>query len=132
MKQILPVVLMVLACAGCIGGSAYNVRMETEPMRVLRTLDASKMREAIVRAGQKRDWTVKSERPGCVTLLLLVRGGKHTVTVDVSYTAETFSVAYADSTNMDYVPATGEISRKYIQWVRNLKQDIWCEAGVMH
>ena len=87
------------------------------------------MREAILKGGGNRGWVMKSEKEGCLTLVLNVRGGKHSVVVDVPYTTEEFSVRYVESVNMDYEPATGAIRGKYVQWVRNLKQDILVEAG---
>lgn len=121
--------LLMLTCGGCFFGSTYNVRMETEPTRIAAPLESGRMRDAIVEGARRRDWAVKSERPGCVTLTLLVRGGKHEVTVDVPYTEDSFSIRYVDSVNMDYDPSTGEIRKKYIQWVRNLKQDIFRAAS---
>lgn len=116
-----------VACAGCFS-SSYNVRMESDPVRVVRPMGAKTMRETILKGGANRGWMLKSEKEGCLTLVLNVRSGKHVVVVDVPYTAEEFSVRYVESVNMDYEPATGAIRGKYIQWVRNLKQDILAEA----
>lgn len=128
MKNAICTLALAVACAGCFS-SGYNVRMESDPVRIVRPVEVKSMREAILKGGANRGWMMKSEKEGCLTLVLNVRGGKHVVVVDVPYTAEEFSVRYVESVNMDYEPATGAIRGKYIQWVRNLKQDILLEAG---
>ena len=128
MKNAICAMALVVACAGCFS-SGYNVRMESDPVRVVRPVEVKSMREAILKGGANRGWMMRSEKTGCVTLVLNVRGGKHSVVVDVLYTGDEFSVKYVESVNMDYEPATGAIRGKYIQWVRNLKQDILLEAG---
>lgn len=128
MKNAMCALALALACAGCFS-SSHNVRMESDPVRLVRPVELKAMREAILRGGANRGWAMKSEKEGCLTLALNVRGGKHVVVVDVPYTGEGFSVRYAESVNMDYEPATGKIRGKYVQWVRNLKQDILVEAG---
>ena len=128
MKNAICAMALVVACAGCFS-SGYNVRMESDPVRVVRPVEVKSMREAILKGGANRGWMMRSEKTGCVTLVLNVRGGKHSVVVDVLYTGDEFSVKYVESSNMDYEPATGAIRGKYIQWVRNLKQDILLEAS---
>ena len=127
MKKSICALALAVACSGCFS-SSYNVHMESDPVRVVRPMGAKTMRETILKGGANRGWMMKSEKDGCLTLVLNVRGGKHVVVVDVPYTAEEFSVRYVESVNMDYEPATGAIRGKYIQWVRNLKQDILAEA----
>lgn len=128
MKRSICAMALAVACAGCFS-SSYNVRMESNPVRIVRPVEVKAMREAILKGGTNRGWVMRSEKAGCVTLVLNVRGGKHSVVVDVLYTGDEFSVKYVESVNMDYEPATGNIRGKYVQWVRNLKQDILLEAG---
>ena len=128
MKNAMCAMALAVACAGCFS-SGYNVRMESDPVRIVRPVEVKAMREAILKGGANRGWMMRSEKTGCVTLVLNVRGGKHSVVVDVLYTGDEFSVKYVESSNMDYEPATGAIRGKYIQWVRNLKQDILLEAS---
>jgi len=128
MKQILMISALLCLCVGCsLGRSSWNVKMETEQVRIARSVGNKAMRDAIVTAAQSRDWSVEKEREGCISLRLDVRG-KHFVCVDVEYGADWFSVRYVDSGNLDYDPSTGAIRGKYIQWVRNLKKDVRLEA----
>ena len=113
---------MTVACVGC-GSGGYQVSTVEEKVTLSRSVGEAEMRAAIVSGAENRDWTVEKEKPGCMTLRLDVRG-KHFVVVDVEYGPDWYAVRYVDSGNMDYDPATGKIRGKYIQWVRNLKQDI--------
>ena len=111
---------------GCSSGG-YNVRCESERVTV-RPLGDKAMGEAIIAGAQSREWVVTKQQPGCISLELDVRSGKHTVQIDVEYGSDWFSVKYVGSTNMDYNPSTGAIRGKYVQWVRNLKKDIRLQA----
>jgi len=116
--------------AGCFTSSTGPLATQEDgKVALVRTIPATATRTAIVNGAQKRGWLVKKEVPGCITLELSIRAGKHIVTVNVPYDESSFSIKYVDSVNMDYNPATGEIRQKYIQWVRNLKQEISLEAG---
>ena len=128
MKKIAVLWALTIVCVGCFS-SGYNVRMESETVKIVRDIGPKAMRDAIVKGGENREWTVVSEKPGVVTLSLFVRGGKHQVTVDVTYTGDSFAVAYRDSVGMEYDPRSGKIRGKYLNWVRNLKQDIRLAAS---
>lgn len=121
-KLVMVALGMTLACVGC-GSGGYRVSAVEEKVTLSRSVGEAEMKAAIVSGAENRDWTVEKEKPGCMTLRLDVRG-KHFVVVDVEYGADWYAVRYVDSGNMDYDPATGKIRGKYIQWVRNLKQDI--------
>jgi len=128
MKRVLLTMVLLGACFGCsLGRSSWNVKMETEQVKLARSVGNKAMRNAIVTAAQSRDWTVEKEREDCISLRLDVRG-KHFVCVDVDYGADWFAVRYVESGNLDYDPSTGAIRGKYIQWVRNLKKDVRMEA----
>jgi len=121
------VTLLGVAGVGCWSGG-WDVRMETERVSVVRPGEGRAMRDIIAQGAKSRGWAVVGERPGCVSLHLDVRG-KHFVRVDIDYGDGWFAVKYVDSGNLNYDASTGEIHRKYIQWVRNLKQTIRLEAS---
>lgn len=116
------------AGAGCLSSGGPNVRQEVERVQVVRPSGGMTMLDAIARGAKSRDWAIVAKRPGCVSLRLDVRG-KHFARVDVDYGDDWFAVRYVDSGNLNYDPSTGEIHRKYIQWVRNLKQAIRLETS---
>lgn len=76
-----------------------------------------------------RGWIITEEKPGAITAMLSkpnagVPGGAHTVTILVSYTADSYSIDYVDSTNMMYDPEDGTIHRNYNRWIANLQRDL--------
>lgn len=127
-RSMLCAVLAVVLC-GCFGSSAYRANQENEVVKLVPAQQKAKVRNAIIRGGLNRDWRVASETDGCIRLHLDVRGGKHQVDVDVFYTENDFTVKYVSSVNMEYDPVDGTIHRKYVQWVRNLKQEIYTESA---
>lgn len=114
----------LLAFTGCsLMKPKYTVDMESEPVALYRPVGMEKVKAAIAKAASGRDWVVIGEEVGLTRLLLDARR-KHEVVVDVSYTADSFSIKYVSSKNVNYDPATKGIHKKYVQWVRNLKKDI--------
>ncbi|MEQ1801090.1 MAG: hypothetical protein ABL989_04145 [Gammaproteobacteria bacterium] len=79
-------------------------------------------------ASQGYPWTASGDQPGKLQLTTLVRN-KHTVVVDVTYDAKTYSIRYANSVNMNYKVSSGKalIHPNYNVWVSELKQAIDAE-----
>lgn len=84
---------------------------------------ARRIRDAA--AAQQYSWAVTSSEPGKLQLSTLVRG-KHTVVVDVTFDATTYSIKYSSSINMNYESKKGRelIHPFYNKWVQQLKQGI--------
>jgi hypothetical protein len=123
------IVMLVLACLPVpdaqARGSVAIVNHENIAIATgsARTPTVDEVAAAITRAGQtiSYPWTVTSSEPGHVVLSTLVRN-KHTVVVDVQFTASSYSVTYRDSVNMNYkldkdVP---KIHPNYNVWVEQL------------
>ena len=106
-----------------------------DPERVIvltaegKPLGADAMRAAIVRGGARRQWSVREDRPGEMTLVFS-KQNKHEVVVRVSYDGDGFQIRYLSSFNMKYELDGGqaEIHPFYNKWVANLSQDISKEA----
>ncbi|MBO5012207.1 MAG: hypothetical protein J6C49_07190 [Elusimicrobiaceae bacterium] len=60
--------------------------------------------------------------PGVITGRLTLRG--HEVEVKIPYTANSYAIEYAGSSNMKYNAKKNRIHPKYNQWVRNLDLNI--------
>ena len=84
------------------------------------------VKEVVVAAAHGKMWMPEDKGPNTVRCTLDVRG--HQVVVDVVFTDDTFSIRYVSSENMNYDAATGSISPKYNQWVRNLRREIAGQA----
>ena len=78
---------------------------------------------AIVRSLEDRGWMVTEKTPGRVVAKIDVRA-RHSATIAISYTATTYSIAYVDSSGLDYDAKKGTIHRNYNRWIANLNNDI--------
>jgi hypothetical protein len=114
MKKIivmLAVVMLGVACRGSV--PVYTVLEKTVTVS-----PATTMEQAILAGGSRKGWTMRRVTDGLMTGTLFVR--THQVVVNIPYTANTYSVQYADSKNMSYYAKKNKIHPKYNQWVRNL------------
>ncbi len=92
------------------------------------TLDAVAQAIRAAGAGQAYPWTASGETPGVLQLTTLVRN-KHTVVVNVTFDARTYSIRYSSSINMNYQGKDGKgiIHPFYNKWVAQLKAGIDAE-----
>ena len=79
-------------------------------------------------ASQAYPWTPSGGMPGMLQFTTLVRN-KHTVVVNVTFDAQTYSIRYASSINMNYQGTDGHgiIHPFYNKWVAQLKEGIDAE-----
>lgn len=120
------VVAMVMAgCASFGGGSRGEEILRVEDCKVVLSGNRS-MREVVVAAAHGKMWMPEDRGPNTVRCTLDVRG--HQAVVDVVFTESSFSIRYVSSENLNYDAASGRISPKYNQWVRNLRREIAGQA----
>ena len=98
-----------------------------------KTITADQVKNAIVSAAQSRNWqTTRAPKGDGMQAVLQVRG-KHTVVVDITYSAQTYSIKYQSSSNMKYrqLPDTGArvIHPFYNRWVAELREAIRMELN---
>ncbi len=74
----------------------------------------------IIRAGTMLGWRMQEMRPGVMRATLDIR--THQAVVDITYDAQRFSIAYVDSTNLNYDGT--RIHPNYNGWVRRLADAI--------
>jgi len=101
--------------------------VEPAPVTIQCDLSDADMTDAIVSGGSVRGWRPVTRTPGVVELRYVKGDGKHSLTVNVEYTRNTFTVFYKDSTNLDYkVKKNGVrvIHPRPIGWMSNLSMDI--------
>lgn len=95
------------------------------------------VKNAIIRAGGQHDWTIRPESPGVLSASLNVRN-KHFAVVTIKYNADSYSITYRESTNLEYRLSDGRgpadppagtpmIHPNYNRWVENLIRDINAE-----
>lgn len=117
-------VLLGLAVASC-GQNQPLMTFEAVPTRATVEVTQDQVGEAIIEAGTKRGWSMTEVEPGLIRGEILVRG-KHKVAVNIPYDADSFSILYLSSENMNYQLRDGQprIHPKYNSWIKNLKSDI--------
>jgi hypothetical protein len=110
----------VVALAACTSAPIRNISDAPVVTGSGKALNADQVRVAIVGAGTGLGWTMASTTPGLVTGRIALRG--HTASIDVRYTPAAYSIAYKDSTNLDF--GNGQIHKNYNGWIENLNRDI--------
>lgn len=90
------------------------------------------VKKVIVAAGQQHQWQfVPGPEKNTLIGTLNVRH-KHTISVNIHYSTDRYSITYRDSSNMNFkIDSSGQklIHPKYNIWVQNLIANIRTEAG---
>ena len=76
--------------------------VEPDPVTIYCNLSTEKMMEGIRAGGVVRHWKVIGQSLGNAELQYIKGKNKHILTVNVSYTANTFAITYKDSVNLKY------------------------------
>ncbi|MDR1857119.1 MAG: hypothetical protein LBR22_08200 [Desulfovibrio sp.] len=131
MKRIVP--LLVALSLFLVVGTGCRKARPIEPVTSSTTLSptdkaysAETVRKCIISACIGRGWTALEINPGLIEAKLVVRG-KHIVIVNIPYTADSFSIKYKSSSNMEHKTlrdGTEAIHPNYNKWVRTLEIDI--------
>ncbi len=118
----------LVAVAGCRVAPLYNATdvAFAQPAVAAKQLRMSDYRNAIIRAGANRGWTFEDAGAGHLVGKVNVRG-KHSASVDVTFTQESFSIAHKSSQNLNYDASTNQIHPNYNSWVKLLQQEIQTE-----
>jgi len=88
-------------------------------------LQAEQVKQAIVQAGKAKGWTVSTLSDNRLLATINVRG-KHTVSVEIPYSSNKYSLLYKDSTNLHHAVCEGHayIHPSYNKWVNTLQREI--------
>jgi len=79
------------------------------------------VKQVIVTALQKREWTVQRLSPQLVQAEITVRNQFYAA-IDIRYTRNSYAITYRDSRDLGY--KDGKIHRNYNRWVSMLDRDI--------
>lgn len=113
-------VIATAALAGCNTMPIQNVSDAPVTTATGKHLNEVQVRDAIVRAGAALGWQMKEESPGLLVGTLYLR--KHVAVVSIPYSANTYSVQYRSSVNLD--EKDGKIHKNYNGWIQNLTRGI--------
>ncbi|NCE92895.1 hypothetical protein [Pseudomonas sp. L13] len=112
------ITLALLATAGCTSKPVLNTQHE---LPATNQVSEEKMKQVIVAALQKREWTVQRLSPQLVQAEITVRGQFYAA-IDIRYTRNSYAITYRDSRDLGY--KDGKIHRNYNRWVSMLDRDI--------
>jgi hypothetical protein len=118
---------LVLCLLPPVALARTTVLVEPAPVTINCDLPAEKMKQGIVTGGSMRRWMAVSQTPGNTELRYIKGDHKHVITVNVSYSANTFAVTYKDSSGLNYTvkdDGTRRIHPKPVSWMENLSGDI--------
>lgn len=89
---------------------------------------AGQVRQAFITGTAGRGWTYTQAGDGKLLANLVVRN-KHTVSAEIVYSGDKFSVTYVGSVNMNYELKEGKhiIHPNYNNWVTNMLNDVRVE-----
>jgi len=119
----------LIAVAGCRMNPIYNANgvNYVQPATAKKNLSLGEYKNAIIRAGTRRNWQFEEIGPGHLLGKVNVRN-KHFATVDVTFDTEAFSINYKSSQNLNYDADTKNIHPNYNKWIQNLQNDIQQEV----
>jgi hypothetical protein len=85
---------------------------------------AEQVRNAIIAGASRARWTASVGQGN--TVRLTYNKSSHTAVVDVMYSVKSYSIRYADSTDLNYGQEGGSavIHPNYNKWISKLKQSI--------
>ena len=112
------ITLALLTTAGCTSKPVLNTQHDLPPTS---QVSEEKMKQVIVAALQKREWTVQRLSPQLVQAEITVRGQFYAA-IDIRYTRNSYAITYRDSRDLGY--KDGKIHRNYNRWVSMLDRDI--------
>ncbi|WP_321862138.1 hypothetical protein [Pseudomonas paraveronii] len=112
------ITLALLTSAGCTSKPVLNTQHD---LPASAQVSEEKVKQAIVAALQKREWTVQRLSPQLVQAEITVRNQFYAA-IDIRYTRNSYAITYRDSRDLGY--KDGKIHRNYNRWVSMLDRDI--------
>ncbi|UOK38272.1 hypothetical protein MJP36_27900 [Pseudomonas palleroniana] len=112
------ITLALLSTAGCTSKPVLNTQHD---LAASPQVSEEQVKQVIVNALQKREWTVQRLSPQLVQAEITVRNQFH-AEIDIRYTRNSYAITYRDSRDLGY--KDGKIHRNYNRWVSMLDRDI--------
>ncbi|MCF5051658.1 hypothetical protein GIW50_11265 [Pseudomonas syringae] len=112
------ITLALLTTAGCTSKPVLNTQHD---LPANTQASEEKIKQVIVAALQKREWTVQRLSPHLVQAEITVRNQFYAA-IDIRYTRTSYAITYRDSRDLGY--KDGKIHRNYNRWISMLDRDI--------
>ncbi|PMX28012.1 MULTISPECIES: hypothetical protein [unclassified Pseudomonas] len=112
------ITLALLTTAACTSKPVLNTQHD---LPANAQVSEEKIKQVIVTALQKREWSVQRLSPQLVQAEITVRNQFYAA-IDIRYTRNSYAITYRDSRDLGY--KDGKIHRNYNRWVSMLDRDI--------
>jgi hypothetical protein len=115
---------------GCYKGvrtPAAVVNHDNVSITTNKALKVEQVKRAIQQAAGEKGWTVSEQVDGKLAATYSKgKNGRHSISVEIAYSADKYSIRYKNSSNMNYVVCDGQgvIHPYYNNWVMELKTSI--------
>ncbi|MDZ7790195.1 MAG: hypothetical protein U5L08_06845 [Xanthomonadales bacterium] len=119
------ILLSIVVFAFCLVGCATAPVLDSpRQVSVPAAADVSDVEDAVLDALRNRGWAVAERNDGHIVADLNIRS--HFARIDVRYDADSVSMEYVDSRNLDYEVVDGQprIHGNFNSWITNLINDI--------
>ena len=116
--------ILIAASIAWADAPIHNIADEPVPTRLdgtPRTLE--EVKEAVVKGCQRKGWRPVLDGETQIKCTILVRG-RHYAEVAIPYSAESYSIRYVTSRELDYNEKKQKIHKNYNRWVINLSAAI--------
>ncbi|WP_027723076.1 hypothetical protein [Maridesulfovibrio zosterae] len=129
MKNLRILAFVLILCAALLGGCRtapiHNIELAPIINNSQSTRTLEEVKNSIIKAGYSLNWQMTDVSPGHLIATLNIRS--HEAVVDITYTTESYSINYKDSTNLKHKGDT--IHSNYNGWINNLARAINIELG---
>lgn len=116
----------MISLFGCVSKTAPLLNYPASPVVTASGKpDIAKVKKAIILGGTRAGWQMQPGKDGYILGSLFEKGTM--AKVDISYTADTYTITYKHSSNLLYNGT--EIHKQYNEWVENLHNAIRAELA---
>jgi hypothetical protein len=115
---------LALLCVAGVAEARKEALVDPPPIPIPTELTQDQVVKSIKAGLYGRGWAVALEEPGHMESTLNLRD--HVARIDIKYDSRQITIAYLDSSNLDYknVRGTRYIHPNYLNWINYLKNDI--------
>lgn len=118
MKKVFVLVVLCLVFAF----TACGHKAETVDNVIKAGKDAASIEHSIILAARSLGWVVKPLDNQ--TMEATIKSSERALTVLITYTPDSYIIAYKDSLNLDFDPENNSINKQYNRWVEDLSDRI--------
>ncbi len=120
----LALILFLMPVGADAAKRILNLQDEQVPLKVDRSAFTTRqVQSMIMESCIAKGWTPAIKRKGVISASITIRG-KHYAEVEIPFTANSYSILYVSSENLDYNEERQSIHRNYNNWVLNLAASI--------